>query len=141
MIELILPRTRPNRPFRLRCRFKTDPNPADGWLKRQAVRVAEQFVSDMHKQGWTHDTRYNFRLRGPFTPVEPTTIHPHRIPSAREMLPGLMLGEQFRDEFPSGVSLALPLGEVGYWEYEISAVFTRPEIILEYANPHEESYA
>ena len=141
MSTIVIPGSRPEKGYRLRCRFKIDPSPTERRLDIEKVRVAEQFVADMHKQGWTHDTRFDFRLRGPFTPVEPSTIHPHRIPSAREMLPGLMRGEQFRDEFPSGVSLALPLGEVGYWEYEISAVFTRPEIILEYANPHEESYA
>ena len=141
MTTVIVPPARPPKAYRLRCRFKIDPSPTERRLDIEKVRVAEQFVADMHKQGWTHDTRYDFRLRGPFTPVEPSTIHPHRTPTAREMLVGVRQGATYRDDRPSGVSLALPIGEAGYWEYEISAVFTRPEIILEYANPHEESYA
>ena len=138
MVTLLIPPTRENKPYRLRCRFKTDPSPGAGWLQQQAVRVAERFVADMRKQGWVHDPRYQFRLRGPFTPVDPTTIHPRRMPTAREMAPLVARGARFLDESPSGVSLVLPLGEVGYWEYEIAAVFVRPQIMTEVPDLHEE---
>ena len=138
MTTIILPHTLPTTGYRLRCRFKIEPNPPARRLDLEKVRVAERFVADMRKQGWVHDGRHDFRLRGPFPPVVPTTLHPTRTRTAREMLAGVLAGERFLDEAPSGVSEIGRLLTADCWEYEIAAVFIRPQILTEYPDPHEE---
>lgn len=140
MTTLIIPKTRDNKPYRLRCRFKTDPHPSQGRLDFEKVRVAEMFVRDMHKQGWEHDGRFGFTMKGPFPRVQTTTLHPKRMPTAREMLPRVARGERFLDNADSGVMELPPLALSEYWEYEIAGVFVRPQILTEYPDPHEEEH-
>ena len=140
MTTIILPPpTRDKRGYRLRCRFKSDPYPMESRLDREKVVIAEKFVADMHKQGWEHDGRYGFKLTGPFPMIPaPITIRPRRMRTAREMLSGVMQGQRFRDE---GENYAQPMPKLvfsEYWEYEISAIFVREEILTEYPDPHEE---
>ena len=140
MVAILTPRTLEKRPYRLRCRFKIEPRPRLERLATVKVRVAEQFVSDMRKQGWVHDNRHPFVMKGPFTPIIPITLHPRRMPTAREMLAGVMRGERYRDNAPSEASLVVPLMQADYWEFEIAAVFIRTQILTERPDAHEEQH-
>jgi len=135
---VIIQKVRENKLYRLPCRFKVDPYPAPGALESGAVTVAEQFVADMHKQGWEHVTNSAWKLDGPFQPIVPVTIRPMRQLSARHMLPHVLAGARFLDHGNDTASLVRPLREYDYWEYELSGVFYRPQILVEYPDAHEE---
>ena len=139
-VELIIRKTRENRPYRLKCRLKIEPHPRRDRLDREKVRIAEWFVVDMHKEGWEWDSRYSFTMKGPFPMVTVTTLHPVRTPTAREMLPMVARGARFLEAPTSGVMNVPPLALSEYWEYEISGVFVRPQIMTEYPDPHEEEH-
>lgn len=136
--HLLLRPTRDKKAYRLRCRFKIEPHPQQSRLDLEKVRIAAQFVRDLHAQGWDHLPGYGFRMRGPFPMVTPTTIHVPRLPSARQMLSQVRQGARFLDPGSDGVSIVPALDATEWWEYEIGGVFTREEIVVEYANPHEE---
>lgn len=137
MTTLLLRPSREKRPYRLRCRFKIEPHPGQDRLDREKVKVAEQFVTDMRKQGWEHDGRVGFEMKGPLPMVIPTTIRPRHTPTAREMLPGVMRGQRFLDDGSTGVSLVPSLRASEWWEYEISGVFIREQILTELPDAHE----
>ena len=92
----------------------------------------------MRKQGWVHDGRYEFVMKGPFPKVEPMTIRPRRMLTAREMASGVARGARFLDD-GGDMAKAMPVLELSeYWEYEIAGVFVREQIMTESADPHEE---
>mgnify|MGYP001574454941 CR=1 FL=1 len=138
MTLIILPRQLDEKPYRLRCRFLIERQPTARRLDLEKVRVAERFVADMRKQGWRHDARYDFRLRGPLPPVELTTLHPKPALTAAQMLTGVLAGQGFRDESPVEAVAAGQIPTAEAWEYEIAGVFTRRQILTEYADLHEE---
>ena len=138
MTTLIVRPTLDRKAYRLRCRFKIEPYPPPFRLDREKVKVAEQFVRDMHKQGWEHVESHGFKMTGPFPMVVPVTIRHRRTLTAREMLPRVARGERFLDDGDTGVSFVSSLGVSEYWEYEIAAVFSREQILTERADAHEE---
>ena len=138
MTTIFIPKTRDKKGYRLRCRFKTDPYPTPGRLDREKVQIAEQFVRDMHKQGWEHDLRYPFKMTGPFPVVSPVTIRPRRVPTAREMYQHVGQGARFLDMGEDTVSLVPSLVASEGWEYEIAGIFVRTQILTEYPDAHEE---
>ena len=137
--ELLLPREREKKPYRLRCRFKVHPHPTPDYLHSEKVRVAERFVADMHTQGWEYVPKFGFTMKGPFAVVEPVTIHVLRLPPAREMLARVRQGERFlasgQETQAAGVT---PLQASEAWEYELAGVFIRPQIMTERPDAHEE---
>ncbi len=124
--------------YRLKCRFKVEPYPKRERLKREKVRVAEMFVADMDKQGWKYIPQHGFTMKGPFSFVAPTTLHTPRALSAREMLPMVMNGGRFRDNGGSVAKPVLALSMTEYWEFELTGVFSRPQIMTEYPDLNEE---
>ena len=138
MTTLIVRPTLDRKAYRLRCRFKIEPYPPPFRLDREKVKVAEQFVRDMHKQGWEYVERYGFKMTGPYPMVVPVTIRPRRMPTAREMLPRVARGERFLDNGDTGVSLVPSLGVSEWWEYSIIGVFSREQIMVERPDAHEE---
>lgn len=138
MVTLIVRPGLEKQGYRLKCRWKTDPHPTVRRFDREKVRIAEQFVLDMHKQGWEHDNRFPFKVKGPFPMVEPVTIHPRRTPTAKEMLPYVANGARFLDTGDGAAKPALTLGLSEYWEYEIAGVFVRTQILTEQPDPGEE---
>ncbi len=125
--------------YRLKCRFKIEPSPRLGRLEREKVRIAERFVNDMGKQGWTYIPQHGFTMKGPYPYVAPTTLHiPHAL-TAREMLPGVTNGLRFRDSGGSMASLVPSLNSTEWWEYELAGVFSRPQIMVEQPKLHEET--
>lgn len=138
MTTVIFPKTRETKAYRLRCRFKTDPYPSRGELDRQKVIIAEKFISDMHKQGWGHDARYEFKMTGPFPMVEPMAIHVPRMLTAREMAPLVAMGARCRDTGRDVAKQMPSLMRSESWEYEIAGVFTREQILTERPDAHEE---
>ena len=137
-LTVILPKVREKRPYRLRCRFQIDPHPSRGRLDYEKVRIAEQFVEDMRKQGWEHDTRAAFTMTGPYPKITPITLHPRRMPSAWQMFPGVRAGYRFRDEGVDEAQMMPTLAAAEYWEYELASVFVRPELLAEVPDLHEE---
>ncbi len=138
MTTLLVRPTLNRKAYRLRCRFKIEPHPSQDRLDREKVRVAERFIADMHKQGWENHSGYGFKMSGPYPMVVPVTIRPRRMPTAREMLPRVARGERFLDNGDSGVRTVPTLRASEYWEYSISGVFTRTEILTEVPDLHEE---
>lgn len=138
MTEVVLPKTYDKKGYRLKCRFKTDPWPTVARLDHEKVVIAERFVRDMHKQGWEHDGRFPFKMTGPFPMVEPITIRPRKMPTAREMLPYVANGARFLDDRDGIARPALTLSTSEHWEYEIAGVFVRTQILTERPDPGEE---
>ena len=126
------------KPYRLRARFKIEPHPWPERLDREKVRVAERFVRDMAAQGWTYDTRFGFRMTGPYPSIKPVTIHQPRTPSAREMMPHVAQGARFLEQGGTIAGLMPILGESEYWEYELAGVFVRDTLLVEQPDLHEE---
>ena len=147
--NLLLRASRDKKPYRLKCRLKIEPCPSpvrdyDGhlrWrsrLEREKVQTAERFVSDLKAQGWGHLPSSEIRMRGPFPMVVPKPIHVVRALSAKEMLPHVAQGARFLDRGTDGVSLVPNIDASEWWEFEISAVFLREEILTEVPDSHEE---
>ena len=126
------------RPYRLKCRFKIEPRPTRDSLKNGVLKTLDLFAGDMGKRGYEYAPKYGIRLDGPFVPVVPITVRrPQRIGS-REMLPGVMQGNRYRDAGGSIARTVTPLSESEYWEYELAAVFIGNTILMETPDPHEE---
>lgn len=138
MTTIVIPRTLDKKGYRLKCRFKTDPYPTVSRLDREKVVIAERFVRDMHKQGWEHDNRFPFKIKGPFPMVEMSMIRPRKMPTAKDMLPYVANGARFLDDRDGGAKAALTLGTSEYWEFEIAGVFVRAQILTEMPSPGEE---
>jgi len=126
------------KPYRLKCRFAIDAYPHPDWLTKEAKKIAEQFVRDMKAQGWEHVPEYQFKIDGPFPKVTPMTVKQVRQPTAREMLPYILQGATFPDKGGTMAQDLLPLDQQEYWEFELSAVFFRETLLVEYPDPHEE---
>ncbi|KKN75662.1 hypothetical protein LCGC14_0379020 [marine sediment metagenome] len=127
---------REKKPYRLKCRFKVDPDtrPSD----TEKVRVAAQFVEDMRKQGWIHQDGSEWSMTGPYPVITPITIHAPRTPTAKEMMYGVSQGDQFLAPEGTLASVMPTLAESEAWDYELKGVFIREEILTEYPDPHEE---
>ena len=146
---LILRPSRDKKPYRLKCRLKIEPAPSPvrdslghgRWrarLEREKVRIAELFVTVLRTQGWENLPAHGFKMRGPFPMVVPTSIKVPRVPSAREMEAAVRQGARFLDEGRDYASAVPKLHMSEYWEFEISGVFVRDEILTEVPDPHEE---
>ncbi len=130
--------TREKKPYRLKCHLKIEPYPSRSRLEIEKVRIAERFVRDMHTQGWENLPGHGFKMAGPFPAVTPMDLHYTRIPTASEMLPGVMQGARFLDSGVEGVQLVPKIHESEWWEFEISGVFIRDELHIEQPERHEE---
>lgn len=141
-LELLLRPDLGKRPYRLRCRFTTHPNPSRDFLDREKVKVAERFIADMAAQGWDFLGQYGVRLTGPFVPVQPVTIRRPRTLRARDMLDGVAQGARFLAGGPeTRAQQVAPFGETEYWEYELAAVFLHGTILTERPDAHEVAHA
>lgn len=139
--ELLLRPEQPKRGYRLRCRFAIEAHPKPEWLDKVKFKVAEDFVKDMEKQGWEYDPNKvepalrGFRLTGPytFTPITglPSKTEQFRF-SARRDLDKVLRGDRMRLQDLSRYVADVPvLEENEKWEYELSAVFIREQILIE----------
>lgn len=137
---LLLRPERDKKAYRLKCRFKIEAYPRRDRLERAKFQMAERFVVDMAKRGWGYVERFGFTMKGPHPMVEPTTIRPPRQLSAREMLPGIMAGNPFRDTGADYAKPVLPLAMQEYWEYELVGVFARTELLTEIPDKGEEKH-
>ena len=136
--QLLLRSERDHKAYRLKCRFKIEPHPSQFRLDIEKVWIAERFVRDMRAQGWDNLPGHGFKMRGPFPQIIPTTLHRVRRLTAREMLPHVRQGARFLAGGHDGVSIVPRLSASEWWEYEISGVFSRKAIVMEYPYPHEE---
>lgn len=123
--------------YRLKCRFKIEPYTLSARIDLEKVRVAERFVEDMHKQGWEYENK-GFTLSGPFPFVAPMTLRIPKTPTAREMASGVANGARFLDDGGTTAPMMPKLEMSEYWEYELAGVFSRPELLTEIPDPHEE---
>lgn len=147
--QLLIRSSRDKKAYRLKCRFKIEPAPSPvrdamahmRWMSRletEKVRVAEMFVRDLKVEGWENLPGYGFRMRGPMPHIEPVEIHmPPRL-SANEMLPQVAQGARCLDKGEDYAKPVPTLAMSEWWEFEISGVFAREEILTEYPDPHEE---
>ena len=128
------------KPYRFKCRFVIEARPTRESLKRGALKSHDLFVRDMAKQGWEYLSSEPPRLRGPFTPVIPMTVHVRRPPTSREMLHMVAQGApfRFRAEQETLAQTVTPLSMNESWEYELSLVFVGRTIRFEVPDRHEE---
>ena len=118
--------------YRLRCRFRVGAFPGPRILEKAKYIAAEQFVHDMHTQGWEYVDRFGFAMTGPYPAVDAITVHQVRQPSAREMLAGgAAQGNRFRKQGGTVAQNVLPLAENENWEYELAGVFVHNVIVAE----------
>lgn len=125
------------KPHYLAARFRIDPYPSRDLIEVEKVRLAERFVSDMHKQGWDYAGQ-GFKLTGPFPYVEPMTIHIPKTLTARQMAPMVAQGAKYRDDGGSIAPMMPVLSESECWEFQISAIFSRADLLTETPDLHEE---
>lgn len=146
--ELLLHKDLGKRAYRLKCRFKIDPNPKPDWLERTKFQAAELWVQDMEKQGWEYDPNKlekslrGFTMKGPFvsTPVTgaPSRLEQFRFNAKRD-LPKILSGDPMRVPDLSRYVATMPsLGESPQWEYELSAIFIRKTLLVEVPDLKEE---
>jgi len=145
-VEALIRPGRDRKPYRLKCRFVTPAFPNPDFVQKARVKMAERFIEDMYKQGWVNVERFGFRMTGPYPATQtvvlpkPTT-DPFHIPS-RDLLPALQNGyvpRVDRSAVDGGSALEVPpITESENWEFELSGVFHREEILTEHADPHEE---
>ena len=138
--ELMLRTSRDRKGYRLKCRFKIEPYPNRSRLEVEKVRVAERFVRDLRAQGWENLPGYGFKMRGPFPQVEPVDIKRPHVMTAKQMLPRIMRGERFLDKGRDYAKAVPRLGAAAYWEFEISGIFSREEVLVERPDDHEERH-
>lgn len=146
-MEILVRPNRETKAYRLRCRFSIVAFPKPRFLERAKFEAAEEFVSDMAKQGWTYVSKFGFKMTGPF-PKTVTVTLPKRsqqdrwhIPSA-EMIRAVRAGYTIDRPPPVDYVSTVPLiTETDEWEYELAGVFTRPELLTERPDEHEEGIA
>lgn len=136
--ELLLRAERDHKPYRLWCEVRTDPNPSPDRLKRMMAPVLDQFVADMEKQGWRYVNTSVPQLKGPFPVIEPMTIRPAHVPTAREMLPGVLQGAPYRAGAETLAQAIPTLAFEERWVYRVGLAFHRPQILTERPDAHEE---
>lgn len=141
MLKSVQTITKPSldyKPYRLRCRFKIESYPLRQRLAREKVNVAEQFVDDMHKQGWEFIDSFGMSMKGPFPMVQAITIRSQPVLSARTMLHSVNQGLRFLDRGRDAVRNVPSLDTEEWWEYELLGVFQRPAVLMECPDSHEE---
>lgn len=120
--------------YRLRCRFVTPAYPDIDRVHKLKYKIAEDFVRDMELQGWKYtperlpENVRGFKLTGPY-PVTPVT----GLPTHAEMIRfNAKNGPQSYMAVPPGYAQELlDLDESENWEFEISAVFIREQLMAE----------
>ena len=140
MTTLLMRPTRDRKAYRLKCRFKIEPRPSQSRLEVEKVRIAERFVRDMRKYNppWINLPDHGFKMRGPFPMIVPMDIRVPRKPTASQMFAQVRDGARFLDN-GRDYAKAMPKLEMSeYWEFEISAVFVREEVLVEQPDKHEE---
>lgn len=139
-MELIIRTPREKKAYRLRCRFTVDAGASQDSIDKMKIRVAEKFVEDMKKQGWEYDpnkieaSQRGFTLKGPFLPTPITGLpkfHERIRFNSREALPRVMAGDPMRLPDKSWVVDMPTITTTDKWDYELSAVFIRPTIMIE----------
>ena len=132
---VIMPKDHGYRPYRLRCRFSIGAYPRQDWLDKAKIAAAERFVEDMAKQGWEYIDRHGVRMTGPYSPAIITGIpafgERERI-KASEAAYAVSQGARLLPKKQSLVASVTPVSQSDVWEFEISAVFERKTIVMEY---------
>lgn len=145
MVEALIRPTRDRKAYQLKCRFVTPAFPKTEWVEEMRVKMAEQFVDDMAKQGWVYVEKHGFTFTGPYPATEvlvlpkPGDVDRWHIPSA-DLLPAIKAGfNPQRSATDGGYAMAVPtLQETENWEFELTGVFHREQILTEIPDPHEE---
>ena len=131
--------------YRLKCRFTVEANSLPDWVEKIKYKVAEEFVSDMEKQGWKYDpnklppAERGFKLSGPFSHMQTVQLPKFSTFKAAEALPRVRAGDRMRDNTNNYVQTVPLLDQTDKWEYELSAVFIRSQILTELPDSWEEA--
>lgn len=142
-LTLNIPRSRDKKAYRLRCRFAMPAYPLPSWLEKAKVKVAEDFVEDMRKQGFEYVPSYGVTMTGPFPVVETVNL-PKRSQQARwhmpaqEALQRIQAGQRIRAGGEPYVKAVPSLAMSEKWEYELAAVFAHDTILTESPDAAEE---
>ena len=144
-VEALIRPTRDRKPYRLKMRFVTPAFPKAEWVEEMKVKMAERWLVDMETEGWVLVGRYGFKMTGPYPATEPITLpkpgdDPFHTPS-KDLLPAIQAGYNPRTKRAAQeYAMNVPtLQETGNWEFQLTAVFHREEILTEIADPHEEA--
>lgn len=127
------------RAYRLKCAIRVPNNLHGDELKRSVLACLEDFVRDMHLQGFEWQGSYGWRREGMPKPfIEAVTIRRPRRKSAKEMIRAVMQGARFLDNDPGPASTVPVLEVAEHWQYEVSGVFVHDAILTDIPDKHEE---
>ena len=146
--EVLLRKDLGTKPYRLTCRFRVPAAPPrwhylwTKWkqdLERAKFLAAERFVTDMKAHGFLYMEQFPVKMRGPFVAIDPMNLRkpPPRL-TARQMVPGVLAGNRFRDQ-DSTQAVPMPLlDQTEEWEFELAMVFMHQTILVEYPTEAEQ---
>lgn len=133
--------------YRMHCRFTIGAYPGARMLEKAKYAAAEEFVAHMAKKGYQwigESSRLPVEQRGWRMEFKGAHIAPMNLPrhprtlSAREMLPQVMAGNKFRVKDDPPVMLVPHFSAAELWDYDISTIFVRDTILMDWPDRHEE---
>jgi len=135
MPTVIMRRDHGYRPYRLRCRFAVEAYPTQGWLETARHEAAERFIEDMDKQGWDYMDQHGVQMSGPYSPAiitgVPSFADRERI-KAKDAAYAVAQGARLLPQKTQMVASVTPVAFCDKWEFELSAVFLRKTVVMEY---------
>lgn len=125
--------------YKMRSRFRIEAEHTREQLNRARNVALNDFIVAMGKRDWQYVSKYLPRITGPYSYIQPSEqAKPQRI-SAKQMLPGVLQGNKYRESPDTlGVFSPDPVDATEWVEYEISAFFVHPTLVLEIPYSHEE---
>ena len=137
MPTVIMRRDHGYKPYRLHCRFTVEAYPSQGWLESAKHQAAERFIEDMGKQGWDYIDKHGIAMTGPYSASVITGLpsaaqrEKDRI-NAREAVFAVAAGARLLPSKREMVASLPPIAMSPEWEFDLSAVFLRKTIVMEY---------
>lgn len=132
-------------PYRLKCRFRVGAYPSERVLTEAKFRSFDLFVDAMAKQGFDYigessrlpEDERGVRMVFKGAHVAIMNMHrPKRRLTSKEMLPQVMQGARFLPEEETHAAAVPHYTEVEFWDFELSAIFLRDTMLMEYVVPN-----
>lgn len=119
------------RAYRLKCRFTLPANPKPSWVEKAKYATAQWFIQDMAKEGWEYVGKFSFTLKGPFPHIDVALSLPKRSKQEQWHFNARQPRLTRVGKGIPGVANVPLLDGGADWDYELSAVFIRPAIVIE----------
>lgn len=129
------------KPYRMRCRVRTLAGRGPDLQGKAVLAQVESWIDQMATRGFEYNERHEGLklVGGPYPVVETVQIpRPKKRMSNKEMRWRVSQGDPCRDDIQSFAMTVPALGQVEFWEYEVSAVFVHKTILVETPSVEEE---